>query len=66
MRIGLVTLGVNVPSTRFRFLAMVPHLQAAGIKYAYGPAIHPCTIIGQRLDGEQAAASSVSIVGDNC
>lgn len=30
MRIGFVTLGSNVPSTRFRFLAMVPYLRSRG------------------------------------
>ncbi|MCC6511989.1 MAG: glycosyltransferase family 4 protein [Pirellulaceae bacterium] len=30
MRIGFVTLGANVPSTRFRFMAMLPYLQAQG------------------------------------
>jgi len=30
MRIGFVTLGKNVPSTRFRFLAMVPYLRSRG------------------------------------
>lgn len=29
-RIGMVTLGSNVPSTRFRFLPYLPHLQARG------------------------------------